>query len=269
MAGCNYVFHLAAYAKNWAADPQTYTRINIEGTRNVFTVAQELNVERIVYTSTIATLGFTPPGVTGDEQMPRSSEHFLTEYERTKTLMERESAEWIKKGLPLVIVNPTRVFGPGVESESNGMPKLLGLYRRGLLPFVPKFGRTIANCGFVDDVAKGHILAMERGTIGERYILGGENVSFQGLFEMVDKVDGKKRFQLGIPGAIPMLFAYYFDFQTKCFGIYPPITSGQLRSFLKNQVYSNAKAERELGYRITSFEEAIRRTCQWLDEKKG
>ena len=266
MTGCSYVFHLAAYAKNWARDPMIYTRVNIEGTKNVFAVAQKLNVERIVWTSTIVTLGPTPPGVVGNEEMPRQTEHCFTEYERTKTVMEREAAEWVKNGLPLVIVNPTRVFGPGVQSESNSVTRLLGMYRQGLFPILLNRGRNVGNYGFIDDVVEGHLLAMERGKIGERYILGGESVTLEELFQMVDNVDGKKRFRLKIFWLIPMLIAHYLALQAKCLGIYPSITPGWVRTFLVDWAFSNEKAERELGYRITPFEEAVRRTCQWLDE---
>ena len=267
MSGCGYVFHLAAYAKNWAADPQTYTKVNIEGTKNVFSVAQEQNVERIVWTSTIVTLGSTPPGVVGNEQMLRQTERCFTEYERTKTVMEREAAEWVKNGLPLVIVNPTRVFGPGLQSESNSVTRLIDQYRRGLFPILLNWGVNIGNYGFIDDIAEGHLLAMERGKIGERYILGGENVTLEGFFQMVDKTDGKKRFQLKILWVIPMLVAHYLALQAKCLGIYPSITPGWVRTFLVDWAFSTEKAERELGYRVTPFEEAIRRTCQWLDEQ--
>ena len=265
MTGCSYVFHLAACAKNWVADPKTYTRINIEGTQNVFALAQELSVERIVWTSTIVTLGPTPPGIIGNEQMPRQTELCFTEYERTKTVMEREATEWIENGLPLVIVNPTRVFGPGIQSESNSVTKLIDQYRRGLFPILLNRGRNVGNYGFIDDVAEGHILAMERGKIGERYILGGENASLAKLFQTVDRADGNKRFQLKILWAIPMLVAYYLEFQAKCLGIYPLITPGWVRTFLVDWAFSSEKAQRELGYRITPFEEAIHRTCQWLD----
>ena len=266
MIGCEYVFHLAAYTKNWARELQAYTRVNIEGTKNVFAVAQELNVERIVWTSTIVTLGPTLPGMVGNEQMPRQTEHCFTEYERTKTVMEREAAEWIKNGFPLVIINPTRIFGPGVLSESNSVTRMLGLYRRGLFPILLNRGCNIGNWGFIDDVAEGHILAMERGKIGERYILGGKNATLSELFQMVDKVDGKKRFRLKILWMVPMLIAHCLTLQANCLGIHPLFTPGWVRTFLVDWAFSSAKAERELGYQITPFEEAVRRTCLWLDE---
>ena len=266
MTGCDYVFHLAAYTKNWARDPLTYTRVNVEGTKNVFAIAQELNVERIVWTSTIVTFGPTPPGVIGNEEMPRQTERCFTEYERTKTVMEREATEWVKNGLPLVIVNPTRVFGPGVQSESNSVSRLISLYRRGLFPILLNRGRNVGNYGFIDDVVEGHILAMEQGKIGERYILGGENVTLAELFQTVDKVDGKKRFRLPIFWLIPLLISHYLEFQAKCLGSYPLITPGWIRTFLADWAFSCEKMEREFGYRIMPFEEAVHRTCQWLDE---
>jgi nucleoside-diphosphate-sugar epimerase len=267
MLGCSSVFHLAAYAKNWSADPQIYTRVNIEGTKNVFAVAQELNIERIVWTSTIVTLGPTPPGIVGDETMPRQTPHCFTEYERTKTMMEREAISWITNGLPLVIVNPTRVFGPGLQSESNAVTKLIDRYRRGSFPFLLNCGRNIGNYGFIDDIVNGHLLAMERGRIGERYILGGENVSLKELFQTADWIDGKKRLQLKIFWLVPMLVAYSMQLQAKCFGISPSFTPGWIRTFLMDWAFSCEKAERELGYTITPFEEALRRTCEWLDKQ--
>lgn len=266
MDGCGYVFHLAAYAKNWSADSDVFTRVNIDGTRNVFTAAQETGIEKIVWTSTIVTLGFTPPGIIGSEEMPRSNIYF-TEYERTKTMMEQEAHGWIKNGLPLVIVNPTRVFGPGELSESNSVTRLIDMYRKGQFPFLLNWGRNIGNYGFAEDVVEGHIAAMERGQIGERYILGGENRSLRDFFQTVDKVDGKKRFQLKIFWLIPMLTAYVLEQRAKWFGIYPPITPGWIRTFLADWAFSCDKAERDLGYRITPFEEAIRKTCQWFDQQ--
>jgi farnesol dehydrogenase len=265
MKNCRYVFHLAAYAKNWSPNPKDYEQINIGGTRNVFTIAKELGVERIVWTSTIVTLGFTPPGRIGNETMPRITKHCFTEYEQTKTLMELESAQWINDGLPLIIVNPTRVYGPGLFSESNTVSKLIHDFRRGRFPFLLNRGVNIGNYGFVNDVAEGHLLAMEHGKIGERYILGGENVSLKQLFQTVDRIDGKKRFQLKIYWVIPMIVAYFFQLRAQYFGVYPPITPGWLRTFLVDWTFSCDKAKQELGYTPIPFEEGIRKTCQWLD----
>lgn len=268
MEGCRYLFHLAAYAKNWAPDLKTFDRINIDGTRNVFTVAREQGVERIVWTSTIVTLGPTEPGGVGDEAMPRITENFFTDYERTKTEMERESVRWVAEGLPLVVVNPTRVFGPGLLSESNTVSQLIDQYRRGRMPILFNFGKNIGNYVLVDDVAEGHVLAMEKGRIGERYILGGDNVSLKELFRTVDAIDGKKHFQIPLLRFGPLVAAHVLELGAKMFGIYPAFTPGWIRTFLADWAFTSEKASRELGYQWTPFEDGVRRTCRWLDERR-
>jgi farnesol dehydrogenase len=265
MSGCGYVFHLAAYAKNWAPDPKTFTKVNIVGTRNVFTAARKNNIERIVWTSTIVTFGPTPPGVIGDETMRRYQKKCLTEYERTKTDMEYESLKWIADGLPLITVNPTRVFGPGVMSESNSVTRLIDAYRQGRFPFLLNWGRNTGNYGYVDDIAEGHILAMERGTVGSQYILGGENVPLKTLFDMVAEIDGKRHFQLKMYYLIPLFAAWCFEIRAKVFGIYPPITPGWIRTFITDWTFSCDKAKTELGYKPIPFADALQKTCEWLD----
>ncbi|MDR3234064.1 MAG: NAD-dependent epimerase/dehydratase family protein [Planctomycetaceae bacterium] len=269
MLGCDCVFHLAAYAKNWAKNPKTFAEVNLVGTRNVFASARKNNIQRIVWTSTIVTLGPTLKGVIGDESMPRQRAKYFTEYEKTKTVMENESLQWIADGLPLVIVNPTRVFGPGVMSESNSVTRLIDNYRRGRFPFLLNWGRNVGNYGYIDDVAEGHILAMERGTIGERYILGGENVSLKDVFDTITRIDGKRHLQFKMYCLIPLLVAKIFELRAKWLGIYPPITPDWVRTFITDWAFSCEKAKNELGYKPIPFEEAVRRTCEWLDKRNN
>ncbi|MDR2762587.1 MAG: NAD-dependent epimerase/dehydratase family protein [Planctomycetaceae bacterium] len=268
MSGCKYVFHLAGYARNWARDKKIYDEINIVGTRNVFDIAVELGVERVVWTSTIVTFGVTPKGVVGDEKMVRVSDQFFTEYERSKAEMEREALRLSGEGVPVVIVNPTRVFGPGLLSESNTVTHLISMIRGGRMPVVLNYGRNIGNYVYIDDVVTGLILAMERGRIGERYILGGENVTLRDFFSMIDKVDRVKRFRWGIYYLTPFLIAYISEWLADVFGIYPVFTPGWVKTFLADWSFSSKKAESELGYKPIPFEEGIRKTCQWLDNVK-
>jgi farnesol dehydrogenase len=264
MEGCDRVFHLAAYAKNWAPDRQTFFRMNVQGMRNVFRVAKELGVRRVVWTSTCVTLGPTPPGVTGDENMPRITAGHFTDYEETKSIAEKEALQMAADGFPVVIVNPTRVYGPGNLTEGNSASRLIDDYDRGRLPFLLNRGRNIGNWVLVNDVVEGHLLAMERGRIGERYLLGGENASLRQFFRAIDDVSGKRHFQLSLLTFSPLLFAWILQQRAKWLGIHPAITPGWVRTFSVDWVYSTAKAEQELGYRPTPLVEGLRITYQWL-----
>lgn len=268
MEGCDYVFHLAAYAKNWSRDPQEYVRLNVQGMKNVFDAAKRQGVRRVVWTSTCVTLGCTPPGVIGDEQMPRTAQYF-TEYEETKTMAEKEAFRMAGEGFPVVIVNPTRVYGPGNLTEGNSATQLIDDYERGRLPFLLNRGRNIGNWVLVDDVVEGHILAMERGRIGQRYLLGGENASLKDFFRAIDRASGKRHFQLPLLTATPLVFAWMMKKRADWLGIYPPITPGWVRTFAVDWVYSTAKAEQELGYRPTPLAEGIRTTHDWLERVRS
>ena len=264
MAGCSAVIHLAGYARNWARDARVFFAHNVEGTRNVLAAARAAGAERVVVTSTVVTFGPTPPGIVGDETMPRGTTGFLTEYEESKTAAEREALRFATEGLPVVIVNPTRVYGPGKLTEGNSVSLMVDLYDRGKLPVLLDGGRSIGNYVLVDDVVRGHILAMEKGRIGERYILGGENASLKGFFEVVDDVSGKKHRQVSLPRPVALAYAHLEQRRAQWFGAYPRITPGWVETFLRDWAYSCAKAERELGYTRTPLREGIRRTYEWL-----
>jgi farnesol dehydrogenase len=263
MDGCSQVYHLAAYAKNWARDLQPYFQKNIVGMGNVCKAARELGVDRIVWTSTLLTFGPTAAGQIGDECTVRTEKYF-TEYERSKCAAEFDAAIFVQDGLPLVIVNPGRVFGPGHLSEGNSISLLIDSYDRGRFPFLLDGGRNIGNWVLVDDVVQGLILAMERGRIGEKYLLGGENASLKEFFRLVDKVSGRRHFQITIHRPVALLYAWLQKQRASWFGIYPQITPDWIRLFLADWAYSSAKAQRELGYRITPLEEAVRQTYEWL-----
>jgi farnesol dehydrogenase len=264
MEGCDRVFHLAAYAKNWARDRRTFYRMNVEGMRNVFRVARESGVARVVWTSTCVTLGPTPRGVTADESTPRSTPRYFTEYEESKSIAEKEALQMAADGFPVVIVNPTRVYGPGNLTEGNSATRLIDDYDRGRLPFLLNCGRNVGNWVLVGDVVEGHLLAMEKGRIGERYLLGGENASLAQFFRGIDRVSGKRHFQIPLLKFTPLVFAWMLERRARRFGVYPVITPGWVRTFCADWVYSTAKAERELGYRPTPLREGLKITYEWL-----
>ena len=265
MTGCKYVFTLAGYARNYARDPQVFFKVNVDGMQNVLNAAKKLGVERVVLTSTIVTFGPTPKGQTCDETLERITNSYFTEYEESKTVGEKAALQMVKKGLPLVIVNPTRVYGPGQLSEGNAMAALIRDYRRGLAPFLINYGVNYGNYGYVEDIARGHVLAMENGQIGERYILGGDNASLLQLFQTIDKVDGKKRWKLPLYKFLPLLVGHVLKIWAGLTGVYPRITPGWVKTFLVDWKYSCDKARKELGYDPIPLEEGVRRTCEWLD----
>jgi nucleoside-diphosphate-sugar epimerase len=263
MAGCAQVYHLAGYAKNWARDPQTYFDTNVEGLRNVLDAALKLDVERVVSTSTMLSFGPTKPGTIADEATPRLTPQFTTHYEASKVAGEAVAIDYASRGLPVVIVNPGRVFGPGHLNEGNSISLVIDMYDRGKMP-VLLGGHHVGNWVFVQDVVEGHIQAMQRGRSGEKYILGGENLSLKQFLEIVDRVSCHRHFQVTIRRPAGMAYAWFQQLRAQWFGVYPQITPDWVRVFLSDWAFSSAKAERELGYRITPVQEAVRRTYQWI-----
>ena len=270
VAGCSQVFHLAAYARNWAPSPEVFHAHNVQGLRNVLDAAQAAGVERVVWTSTIVTLGPTPAGAVGDETLKQgASRRFFTDYEATKATAEEEALQRAAAGFPLVIVNPTRAYGPGKLTEGNSLSRLIDLYQRGRMPFLLAGGVNVGNYAFVDDLARGHRLAMERGRPGERYILGGENASLRQFFALVDAASGRRHAKINLPAGAARLWARAQELAAKRLGIYPQITPGWVDTFLADWAFTSAKAERELGYRVTPLAEGIRLTCDWLRARRG
>ncbi len=267
MTGCGEVYHLAAHARNWAPDPATFHRINVEGTRNVLEAARQAGVRRVVVASSIVTLGPTPPGVVADETAPRRLPPF-TEYEASKLEAEREVMGVVARGLEAVVVNPTRVFGPGKWTEGNSVSRLVDLYDRGRLPFLLAGGRGVGNYAYVSDLVAGFIAAMERGRPGERYILGGENASLRHLFDLVDQASDRRHLRLPLPAALARAYARMEWRRAEWLGSYPLITPGWLETLLRDGAFSCAKAERELGYRVTPLAEGIRQTWEWIERRR-
>jgi len=268
MEGCTQVYHLAAYAKNWSRDPSVFFKYNVDGMKNVLEAAQEAGVRRVVFTSTIVVYGPTPAGVVGDESMPRITSRCYTDYEESKVLAQQEAVRYADRGQEVIIVNPTRVYGPGKLTEGNSVSLMIDMYDKGKVPVLLNKGINVGNYVHVDDLVRGHILAMERGQVGSSYILGGENASLKRIFELVDEASKKRHVQINLPPRLALTYSRLQQTMAEWFGIYPQITPGWVETFLQDWAYSCAKAERELGYTITPLNEGIRMTYEWLLERR-
>ncbi len=263
MASCEQAYHLAAFAKVFTKRPELHDEINVEGTLNVLAAAKKAGVQRTVFTSTGGVFGFSSPGNPVDEDTPRNID-FFNHYERTKTEAEEKISALAAQGQDIVIVNPTRVYGPGLLSESNAATRLMQLYYKGKWKMSPGDGTKLGNYVFVNDVVDGHILAMEKGRSGERYIIGGVNASYKELFDTLGKFAPKKLKLINAPVWLMLTVANFELAKAKLFGMKPLITPKYAQKYTYHWGLSSAKAEKELGYQITSLDDGIRQTVEWL-----
>lgn len=263
MEGCDWVFHLAAYAQPTSADRELPYRTNVEGTRNVIDAAITCGVKKLVFTSTGGTMGFSRNGLPVNEETNRNLDYH-TEYERTKSAAEALAISASSSLTEIVIVNPTRVFGPGKLSKSNSVTRIMKLYGSGLWRIIPGDGTAIGNYAFIGDVVKGHILAARYGKGGERYILGGENVSFEKLFEELGRAYGRKRRMIRLSEQALRKTAKLTGIAGSVIGKPALISDTWIEKYLQNWILSSDKAVKDLSYRITPFEEAVDLTVQWI-----
>ena len=266
MAGCREVYHLAAFASVWAQG-DAFRRVNIDGTFNILDAAKKTGVEKVVVTSTAGVMGPAVEDRPVNEDTPRRV-GFFTEYESTKYESELKIKECVANGQHVVMVNPTRVYGPGPLNVSNSVTKLVKQYIAGKWKFIPGDGLSTGNYVFVDDVIRGHILAMDKGRPGERYLLGGEDATYFELFGTIAELSGKQYKLYKMPLGVMLAFAKLQLFLAEKFGRQPMITPGWVRKYLYKWSVSSAKAEKELGYQITSLHSGIQQTLDWLKKEQ-
>ncbi len=263
---CDFVFHLAACAQVWSKDPGLFYEINYTGTLNVLNEAEKAGIKKIVVTSTAGVFG-PSDGKMVDENTKRQTEYF-TLYEKTKAKAEELILNRTAKGMNVVIVNPTRVYGPGLLNISNSVTRIVKLYTEGKFRFLPGNGKSIGNYVFIGDVVAGHILALEKGVAGERYILGGENISYTGFFKVLAEMTGKSYMLFRFPLNLMLFVSFIMLILARSFGIKPLITPGLVRKYNYNWVLSSNKAQSELGYKITPLKSGITETLKFIYAEK-
>jgi len=260
-AGCSALFHVAADYRLWTRDPKALYATNVDGSVNVIRAAADAGVQRIVYTSSVATLGLNTDGSPADEETPVALEDMIGHYKRSKFLAERAVTQLVAdEQLPVVIVNPSTPIGPGdVKPTPTGRLILDAATGR-----MPAFVDTGLNVAHVDDVARGHLQAFEQGRIGERYILGGENMSLESILRSVAAISGRRPPKLRLPHGVVMPVAYAAEAWARLFGGEPLATVDGVKMSRKRMYFSCQKAERELGYSHRRADEAIRDAVDWF-----
>ncbi len=265
---CNLIFHLAAHAQPWAKNPQTYYDVNVGGTINLLEAAKANKVDRIVITATAGTFGPQLDDSLITEEINQILPPF-SEYERSKLMANEKAQEYVKQGMDIVIVSPTRVFGPGELSTSNAVTRLLSNYMYNGFRYTPGDGTTTGNYAYVQDMIKGHYLAALHGRTGENYILGGENYSYNEMLNIFGEVNNIQRSPIGIPLPVMLGAAKVMQFLGDTFGITPAVTPPFIRKYTHNWATDISKAKMELGYTITPFKTAVKETSDWIKSKKG
>lgn len=263
MRGCDVVYHLAAYANLWSKDKNLAYKTNFIGTKNVLEAALKNNIKKVVFTSSAATLPPSNEKEEVDESVPLPDQ-YLTDYEITKRQAEQLCIEYNSKGLDIVIVNPPRLYGPGFLNKSNSVTIMIKKYLNGTWRFIPDDGSQLGSYVFIDDVVDGHILAMQKGTPGEKYILGGENVSYNHFFRILSEVSMKKHRMIHIPYFLMLGISRLEYFMAENFGKPPLITPPWVKRYLQHRPLNSRKAMQELNYKITPLTNGMTKTIEWL-----
>lgn len=264
LTGCGQLYHVAAHYALWAKDPSIFYDVNVTGTKNLLEAARDVGVKRIVYCSTIGAIGIPPSGGLGTEETPVSLEQMAGHYKRSKYLAEQEVLKLAKAGLPVIIVNPSAPVGAGdVKPTPTG--QVIVDFMKGRMPAYIETGMNIVD---VDDVAAGHLLAMERGGIGERYILGNANLMLREVFEILSRLTGVKAPTIKLPRLAILPLAYANLWIANLTGHPPRIPLEGVKMAKYKMHYDCSKAVRELGIPHTPPEVALEKAVRWFRDHK-
>jgi len=261
VAGCDAVMHVAADYRLWVTDPAKMLAVNVTGTHELLRLAREEGVRRVVYTSSVATMGFFSDGRLSDEATPVSLADMVGHYKRSKYLGEQEAIAAARAGQQVIILNPTTPIGAGdLKPTPTGRIVVDFLKRK-----FPAYMDTGLNLVDVSEVARTHADALERGRPGERYILGGENLTLKQMLDKMSAITGLPSPTMKVPHGVAMMFAVWDQTITgKLRGQEPRATVEAVRMGRKKMFVSSAKAERELGYRVVPVYAALRSAIDWF-----
>jgi dihydroflavonol-4-reductase len=266
LCGCDVVFHVAADYRLWVRDPDAMYRSNVEGTRGLLEAARKQGVRRVVYTSSVATMGFASGfssrnGTVADEASPVSLTEMIGHYKRSKFMAEQVAVDAAKSGVDVVIVNPTTPIGErDIKPTPTGRIVLDFLKRK-----FPAYVETGLNLVDATECARGHVQALEKGRSGERYILGGENLTLKQILDRLAAITGLKSPTVKLPYVFAFATGVVDEMVTgRLLGREPRATIDAVRMGRKMMFVSSAKAERELGWRTVPVDGALRRSVEWF-----
>jgi dihydroflavonol-4-reductase len=264
-AGCEALYHVAADYRLWVKDPTVLYGSNVEGTRNLMETALDSGVSRIVYTSSVATLGLNADATPAHEETPVSLEDMIGHYKRSKYLAEAVVKDLIReRGLPAVIVHPSTPVGPrDIKPTPTGR-----LVRDAAHGRIPAYVDTGLNIVHVDDVAAGHVMAFDKGEIGRRYVLGGDNLSLREILSTVARLCGREPPRIRLPRLPIYPIAYLSEvWASMTDGPEPQATVDGLKMAKKKMFFDSSRAQNELGYRSRSAEEALADAVAWFSKR--
>jgi dihydroflavonol-4-reductase len=261
VSGCETVFHVAADYRLWVRDPDQMHRTNVEGTRAILGAARKAGIRRVVYTSSVATMGFTSNGQPANEDSPVSLDNMIGPYKRSKFVAEQVAIEAARSGLEVVIVNPTTPVGDcDIKPTPTGRIVVDFLKKK-----FPAYVDTGLNLVDVAECARGHIAAFEKGRRGERYILGGENLTLKQILDKLAAITGLPSPSVRVPYVVALATGVVDEVVTgRIRGREPRATIDAVRMGRKKMFVSSAKAERELGWKLVAVDDALRRAVEWF-----
>jgi dihydroflavonol-4-reductase len=261
--GCDRLFHVAADYRLWVPDPDAMYAVNVQGTRDLFTAAAEAGMAKVVYTSTVGALGNPGDGTPGTEETPVTLADMVGHYKRSKFLAEQIALEFARRGLPVVLVHPSAPVGPW-DSRPTPTGQIIVDYLKGRMPAYLETGLNLIH---VRDVAVGHLLADEKGRVGEKYILGNQNLSLSEIFRMLAEITGIPAPKIRLP-YLPILALSYLDefWATHVSGKPPRMPVAGVKMAKKFMYFDSSKAVRELGLPQTPVSQALMEAVAWFQE---
>jgi dihydroflavonol-4-reductase len=261
LAGCDAVMHVAADYRLWIRDPRTMYRANVDGTRELLRMAREVGLQRVVYTSSVATMHFRTDGLVINEDTPVSLKDMVGHYKRSKFLAEQEAIKAAEGGQKVIILNPTTPIGPN-DAKPTPTGRIFIDFLNGKFPAYMETGLNLVD---VSEVARAHVAALTMGTPGKRYILGGENLTLKQILDKMSAITGIPSPSVKIPFAVAATYAFFEEWITgRIRGKEPRATLEEVRMGRKKMFASSAHAQQELGFRIVPVYPAMRAAIEWF-----